>query len=179
MTDAFISPVERELSAGERLLWKGRPRGGLRLRDSDRFQIPFSLLWGGFAIFWVYSALFAVPARNAAGWTAPIIGIPFVLIGLYMIIGRFFVDAKMREVTEYAVTNRRAIIVSRLFSTKTQSVDLKATPEITLDERADRSGTITFGTVQNYGRRRSVQPSFEMIEDARQVYNIIEQARSR
>ena len=189
MSDAFMSPVARELSAGERLLWKGRPRGGLRLRASDMFQIPFSLFWVGFAIFWEYSVLFLVPRHDAAGWSGPVFGIPFVLFGLYMAVGRFFVDAKMREATEYAVTNRRAIIVSSLFSTKIKSVDLKSTPEITVDEKADRSGTITFGTVQNqnYGRGRSnvsftggsVQPAFEMIEDVRQVYGIIEQARSR
>jgi hypothetical protein len=187
MSDAFMSPVARELSAGERLLWKGRPRGGLRLRDSDMFQIPFSLFWLGFAIFWEYSALFAVQRLGAAGWSGPVFGIPFVLFGLYMAVGRFFADAKMRAVTEYAVTNRRAIIVSSLFSTKIKSVDLKSTQEITVDEKADRSGTITFGTMQNYGRGRSnmtftggsVQPAFEMIEDVRQVYDIIEQARSR
>jgi hypothetical protein len=79
------SSVQRELNSGERLLWQGRPRRGVRLRSSDAFLIPFSLLWGGFAIFWESMALFTVP-KNAGqvGWAFPLFGVPFVVIGLYI-----------------------------------------------------------------------------------------------
>ena len=187
MSDPFVSSIEQELGSGERVLWKGRPRGGLRLRGSDIYLIPFSLFWGGFAIFWETMALFKIPKNNPAGLLFPIFGIPFVLFGLYFIFGRFFVDAKMRQSTEYAVTNRRAIIVSGIFSRNVRSINLQATPEITLTERADRSGTITFGSPPlaygRWGQRdllfpgMSVQPAFEMIDDVRTVYGIIEKAK--
>jgi hypothetical protein len=186
MSDGFLSSsIERELGSGERLLWKGRPRGGVRLRGSDVFLIPFSLLWGGFAIFWESIALFAVPKNNAAGWIAPLFGLPFVLVGLYIIFGRFFVDAKMRQKTEYALTGRRAIIVSGLFSRKVRSVSLQSTPEVTLTEKADGSGTITFGAAspfsswvqQNtWSAGASQQPAFEMIDNVRSVYDLIQKA---
>ncbi len=57
MTNSSASEIERELSSGERLLWSGQPRRGLRLRSSDAFVIPFSLLWCGFAIFWEASVV--------------------------------------------------------------------------------------------------------------------------
>jgi hypothetical protein len=50
--------------------------------------------------------------RHAPGVLFPIFGIPLSCLDFIFIFGRFFVDAKMRESAEYAVTNRRAIIVS-------------------------------------------------------------------
>jgi hypothetical protein len=59
-------------------------------------------------------------------------------------------------------------------------------PEITLTEKADRGGTIAFGSAPSYRRMQnpwlpgsSAQPAFDMIEDARNVYAMIEQARGR
>jgi hypothetical protein len=150
-------------------------------------MIPFSLLWAGFAIFWEYMALFKIPKNNPVGWLFPLFGMAFVLAGLYIVFGRFLVDAKIRQNTEYAVTNRRAIIVSTLFGRKTRSINLQATPDISLSERADRSGTISFGSgVPSYGwwSQRNLwspsagsQPAFEMIDDARGVYDLIESTK--
>jgi hypothetical protein len=181
--------VERELRPDERLLWKGRPRGGIRLRGFDAFMVPLSLVWGGFAFFWEFKVVSSVPKDNPAEWSPALFGIPFVLVGLYLIFGRFLVDARMRAKTEYAVTNRRAIIVSGLFSRKIKSIDLKSTPEIALEEKADRSGTITFGQAPAYSGWATQsnplspgmlsQQAFEMIDNVRQVYETIEQARGR
>ena len=44
--------IERRLESGERLIWSGAPREGLALRRGDLFMVPFSLVWGAFAIFW-------------------------------------------------------------------------------------------------------------------------------
>src|SRR5262245_52827091 len=103
--------VQRELGPQERLLWSGRPRVGLVLRASDTFMIPFSLLWGGFAVFWEYSVV-----TGGAPFFFMLWGIPFVLVGLYFIFGRFVVDMKQRETTTYGVTDERVLIISGLFA---------------------------------------------------------------
>jgi len=152
----------------------------------DFVLIPFSLVWSGFVFFAGFAALVSVK-RGTNDWTALVSIIPFVLAGLYILVGRFFIDAITRAKTEYAVTNRRAIIVSGLFSRSVKSIDLRSTSEIALNERGDKSGTITFGATPfgwwmrsnpwGFGSS-SATPSFEMIEDVRSVYKTIEQVRT-
>jgi hypothetical protein len=159
-----------ELNPGERIIWSGQPQQGLILRPSDTLMIPFSLMWGGFAIFWEFNVIFFML------W-----GIPFVLVGLYMIVGRFFFDSMQRSKTYYALTNERVIIISGVFSQNTKTLDIKKLPEINISTKGDGKGTITFGASHpmawmysgsgfpNMGRY-NIAPSFEMIDDAKTVY---------
>src|SRR4029079_14744189 len=101
----------------------------------------------------------------------PLFGLPFVVMGLYIIFGRFFVDAWSRERTVYGITSERMIIISGLFSQQTKSLQLRTLSEISLTERSDGSGTITFGPVHFMnsffpagswpGTGRYTPPSFE------------------
>src|SRR5260370_14417493 len=116
MTVDSSQVIARELDVGESLLWSRQPRKGIVLRSSDVFLITFSILWGGFAIFWETSVLSqARKGGNAASLFMVLWGIPFVLVGLYMIFFRFIVDARRREHACYGLTDRRAIIVTELF----------------------------------------------------------------
>jgi hypothetical protein len=114
-------------------------------------------------------------------------GIPFVLVGLYFIVGRSFMDAWQRARTFYGLTNERLLIVSGVFQRQVKSISLRNLPELTLSERADRSGSISFGGVPVMNRwlagsswpgtRRQLPPSFDLIENARQVYGQIQSAQ--
>jgi len=168
-----------ELNPGEKIIWSGQPQQGLTLQPADIFMIPFSLLWGGFAIFWESAAILSGAPFFFMLW-----GIPFVLVGLYMIFGRFFVDMAQRRKTYYALTNERAIILSGLFNQSIKTLKLKQIPEINITTRSNGTGTITFGASHpmawmysgsgfpNMGRYQ-IAPSFDMIEDAKMVYQQI------
>ncbi len=176
--------IVRHLESGESLLWSGVSRQGVFLRASDAFMIPFSLLWGGFAIFWEVTAI-----AGGAPFFFALFGVPFVLIGLYIIGGRFFVDAKLRANTYYGLTDRRVIIVSGLFSTTTNSLPLRTLHDFSVQERKDRTGTVMFGRPHPFaawyagmqwpGMGQHQVPSFELIDNAKQVHDqIIEAQRS-
>ena len=179
--------VRAQLESGEQLIWSGQPRQGLMLRPSDAFMIPFSLLWGGFAIFWETTVILSGAPIFFWFW-----GVPFVLIGLYLIFGRFFIDARARASTFYGLTNDRIIITSGKHGKRVQSLSLSTLGDISLDERPDGSGTITFAATANplgrwgnfgmwpgVGTNRQAPPSFEMIPQAKKVYEMIRSAQRR
>ena len=84
-----ISRIQPELLSGESILWAGQPDASVAFHKEDLFLIPFSLLWGGFAIFWEAGVLgFWGQSCPAVPWTFGMIwGIPFVLVGQYLILG--------------------------------------------------------------------------------------------
>ena len=47
-----VAAIQPELLSGESILWAGQPNHRVVFHKEDVFLIPFSLLWGGFAIFW-------------------------------------------------------------------------------------------------------------------------------
>ena len=179
--------IRKELDFGETYIWSGRPKQGILFRGSDVFLIPFSLLWGGFAIFWEVSVL-AFPHKESgpSGIIFPLFGIPFVLIGLYMIFGRFIYDAKKRTKTCYGLTDQRVIILS---GRKVKSLNLRTLTDIALSEKSDGRGTISFGRENSWspwhdasgfpGTGASQTPKFEFIENAKDVYNKIRNAQKQ
>lgn len=170
--------LRRELGPGERLLWCAMPRQGLRFQRSDLFMIPFTMLWGGFAIFWEISVI-----RSNAPFFFCLWGIPFVLVGLYIMIGRFFADSRRRAHTHYGITGHRVLIVRTTSGRDVKSIPVQNLSEVSLQEGSDESGTIVFGPMNASqaalsgsgwpGSGRHMPPTFDCIEDARRVYNII------
>ncbi|AMM19300.1 hypothetical protein AX769_03075 [Frondihabitans sp. PAMC 28766] len=116
--------ARHELRPGERLLWSGRGDPRVVFSKSDAFIVPFSLLWGGFAIFWESQVLL-----EGGPSFLPLFGGVFCVIGLYLIVGRFFVKAHRKRTTTYAVTDRRAFTVSgrTTVDTSVKSVDRTTT----------------------------------------------------
>ncbi|WP_235532040.1 PH domain-containing protein [Pelomonas sp. Root1237] len=183
--DSMNEEVQRELSPSEKPLWWGQPRQGVVVRGSDAFTIPFSLLWCGFAVFWEASAL---RAPNTPAFFV-LWGIPFVLVGVYFVVGRFFVEARQRANTYYAVTSERVIIVSGVFARKVKSLSLRTLTDLSLSEARSGEGTITFGAQHPMaamfggmrgwpGAEQNLGPSFDLILNAKSVYETIRSAQS-
>lgn len=169
--------VNAHLTADEYVVWKGRPGKGHVLTKSDIFLIPFSLMWGGFAIFWEMSVLLMDAPLLFKLW-----GIPFVLVGLYLIFGRFIWQQHMRKRTYYAVTNRRVL---RLRGNNVDSLSCRPCPEMHMDIKKDGTGTIYFGSqAPSYYRARrtpgTMPFSMENIPEVNQVFRTItEQSMNR
>lgn len=169
--------VNAHLTGDEYVVWKGKPGKGRIFTKQDIFLIPFSLMWGGFAIFWELSVIMMGAPFFFCLW-----GIPFVLVGLYLMFGRFIWQQHMRKRTYYAVTNRRVL---RLRGNNVTSVGLRPCPEMHTTINKDGTGTIYFGPQISayYGNRRyggSASFSLENIPEVNQVFRMItEQSMNR
>lgn len=182
MTYEIEQKLRPELTRDERLLWSGAPQPGLRWRSTDWLAMPFALLW-------CYMVMFASTGHGVHTQEPPLYmtpaGIPFVLMGFYVLVGRFFVDWYQRRRTFYGVTDQRVIILDGLFDRRVKSLALATLNDISLSERSSGSGSIAFGSgasLPSLGRsflRTTNQqaPSFDMIEHVRRVYALIREAQ--
>ena len=176
-----------DLFRDEKVVWAGQPDLRVRLSSGDIFLIPFSLLWGGFALFWEAGVLGFLGGNGPAPFFFALWGIPFVVFGQYFIWGRFVYKAYKNRRTFYGLTNQRAVIVTSLRSRRVQAVYLNQLPTIGKTVRRDGSGTIEFGSSPNWtaaayansgldffgGRTGPAAPAFYDIPDVESVYQLV------
>jgi hypothetical protein len=181
MREAPEQVIGRVLVPGETLLWSGAPPEGILIRPTDVLRMPLSLGLCGFAL-WEFAAV------SSGNVFFMVWGVPFVLTGVYLLVGRFVVDAWLRTNTSYAVTDRRVIIEWALFGLNVvESLDLDRLDTMTVSERPDGRGTIVFaarpsrsGAFSPRGRLVPLGlplPSFERIEHVGLVFDTIQRAK--
>lgn len=99
--------AREHLRPDEQLYWAGAGDPSKVFSGRDGLLVPFSVLWCGFAVFWEANAL-----TSGAPVFFALFGGAFVLIGLHLVFGRFFVKRHRKRSTTYALTNRRALIIT-------------------------------------------------------------------
>jgi hypothetical protein len=200
LEDATMT-IQLQLVSGESIVWMSKPNPSVVFHKQDLFLIPFSFLWGGFAIFWEGSvAGFWNHGSRSGAWIFGMIwGIPFVLIGQYLIWGRFIYDLWLKGRTYYAVTNRRVIVLQKGWSQKIVAAYLDSLPALTKEGSGSGPGTLSFapdtsffsgfagGTSSsrrnNWGAWNSMSiggtPIFRDIDNLDYVYHLLSDLREK
>jgi hypothetical protein len=129
--------ANRYLVGDEFILWKGQPEKGNLLSKSDAVFIPFSIFWCGFAIIWEVSVI-----SSDAPFFFCLFGLPFVAVGFYITVGRFFHLAYSRVHTWYVITNKKII---RKIGGKIDILDGQNLPSMRIELRKNGHGNINFG----------------------------------
>ena len=167
--------VQPHLSRGERILWTGRPDPKPRLHKSDLVAIPFSVLWTGFAVFWEASVI-----ADGGPLSFVLFGLPFVLIGVYITVGRFVQQARLKKRIWYAVTDRRVLELERTRSgERLESAFIDKLPAVTREVGADGVGSVVFGAGSRWQSRfegfgaEEAPPGFYDIRDVSYVADLI------
>lgn len=174
-----------DLIRDEKVAWAGQPDPRFRFSGADLFLVPFSILWGGFALFWeagVLGLLDGQPTLNPGA----LFGIPFVVIGQYFIWGRFIYKAYKNRRTFYAITNQRVLILATMWSRRLQTLFLNQLPTINKTVQRDGVGTLEFGLSPSWagtyansgmelfaGRSGAMAPAFYDIPDVESVYQLV------
>ena len=169
---------QKELLKDEKILWSGQPDTSIIFTKMDAFLVPFSIMWGGFAVFWELSVIVSGAPFFFMLW-----GIPFVLVGLYFIFGRFIYKKKKKENTHYAVTNKRVLILSK---NDFQESYIDTIPAFNKTIKHDGIGTIKFGNSNIFSSMYANTgldffglfygkdvPTFYDIKEAQRVYDMV------
>lgn len=124
---------------GEPIRWAGRPdakRVALAAASKALFGIPFA----AFAVFWVWTA-----AKQSKDSFFPLFGIPFVLIGLGMLLAPLW-KLVVAHRTVYVLTPKRLAIVEQRLAWTVKSVYPADVASIERTERTDGSGDLKIVT---------------------------------
>ncbi len=159
------------LLPGESVVWEGKPVEGVRFQAIDIPRTVFGLFFTGISLIFVVSSF-------------PLgLLLPHFWIGLYLVGGHYFFDAKARSHTSYALTQSRAIIVRRWPRYRLRTVNLLTVSEIGLTRSKDGTGTVTFGGQSFSGARMQFgnhgPPAFECISEVDEVMRLAHVASSQ
>ena len=104
----------------------------------------FAIPWTAFAVFWMAAAAgFKIPDFKQGFDFFPLFGLPFILVGLGLLLRPFFDYFKAYKVV-YAITNRRALIIYFGSKKKIRSYELSEIGPVTRIEKADGTGNLYF-----------------------------------
>ena len=152
----FLRPY---LQNGEYVVWKGRPGRGNLFSGRDAMLLPFGIVWLAFFVFWESMVI-----SSGGGAIMAVFGIPFILIGIYLVFGRFVQKARVKARTFYAVTNKRIIIKS---GDKIEMYNAGDLPPMSVKVHKNGNGMIFFGG-EIYTRRMNsygMYSSYFALED--------------
>ena len=181
--------METDLLPGERILWQGQPLRYPLFRVTDILLVPFSLVWCGIVVGGGLSALI-----NGGSIASAACFLPFVLIGLYFVAGRFVVRAVISRRTRYTLTNTRILVHGGWSGGRLTAAYLRSLPPPVTTERSDGSGSLAFGGFPGVadafvrGRRRawnawsgepSDTPILREVPDVRRVRDFVAHAQTQ
>ena len=168
--------VQRELGEYEQVYWLGMPTPSY-FNANSKALFFFAIPWTAFAIFWMCGAAgFKMPDFSSGFELFPLFGLPFVLIGIGMLLSPFW-EFKKGKNTIYAITNNRALIIEDRNSTTIRSYRPESLQDSYRIEHRDGSGTIIFGKAEKEIEKNDqlLPKGFMHVQNPRQVEKLIKE----
>lgn len=170
--------IKEKYFKNDKVLWEGAPKKVPVFTKSDFLLIPFSIIFGGFLL--AYAIISAIMMFAGHGILFSLVGITFLLIGLYVIFIRFWYRKKRVTREVYFVTNRRVFAFDTmrddvLFDIPLRDTDLSLGYKSLELGETNAVGDFIYGLgLDIFFRKFSKEtPAFKYIDNIEQVSKII------
>jgi hypothetical protein len=164
VTDGWEGILDPE----ERILWQGRPDGGIVISVANIASGAFGLFFAGFALFWMIMA-------SQAGGVFWMFGLLHFSVGIGISFGPIVGGAFIRRHTWYTLTDRRAFVATDVpIKGKTlDSYPITRDTRISFEEGGLSNIHFAEGMRYRGGKKRLSPIGFERIPDGREVYRLL------
>lgn len=152
MNQSIYELFLEDLYNDEKILWVDRPKDVRVFTFSDIFHIPFSIIIFIISFMWEFLAIFGRAEKGSIEVVFPFLGIPFILVGLYLLFGRFILKFWKNSHTYYAITDKRILILTRMCRKHLKATNLNSITSINKSVNSRGSGNISFGDPSLYSR---------------------------
>lgn len=160
----------------EKLLWQGVPATGLRFTGAGAVLSFFGVFFLTFSIFWMIMAA-SIGGFSGAEALFPLFGLPFVLIGLWLVFGHWFFDAYKRKHARYALSNKRAFVARTMFGRRMESYPIDRSSQIHLISGKLDTVHFTQTTYRTKNGTAVKNIGFRFIPDGQEVYDLLRKVR--
>jgi len=146
--------LNNALFSDEIVLWSGKPSISKIFNIIDWILIPVGIIWMSSGI---YGLTFIIDSMNRTSTIADnemlmqfmrimalIISAIFSALGMYLLVFRFIVKAFIKSKSQYAITNRRILIIQKGPFSRMKSVEANTIAHIEMSEFRHGKGTIFF-----------------------------------
>lgn len=146
--------IQAELGRDEKLIWADAP---ISLKSHAYSSIPLALFgipFFAFSVFWTKMAVSMGGGQGLGGFDMifPMFGIPFMLVGLGMLLSPLWKMYKAKRIT-YALTDKRMIIRQAFPRIEIQSWPLSGIKNLSRNGPAKGPGDVIFAEIQKTGNK--------------------------
>lgn len=169
--------VKQELEPGERIIWSETPKPRFFTPGSSA-TFAFAVVWTLFSAFWIAGASgFQMPQFNRGEDLFPLFGVPFLLIGIGMLLTPIYTYRNAFK-TVYVLTDRRAITFVGGFRIAVRSFLPRELTTVYRKQGRDGSGDVIFNAKRwkdSEGSSHSEEIGFLGIDDVRSVEQLLKE----
>jgi hypothetical protein len=165
---------------GEKLLWEGAPlpgvRGCAKIIGMALFGLPFLVIGGGLCIAGLVAVFGGQTlTEKGLGLFLTLFSLPFVGVGVFLVIGQWYAAAQSHRRIRYALSTRCAYVAKSWWTQSIESYPILPASSIGL-EKGQTADSVWFHArdeKDSDGDRSTTRIGFEHIADGDSVYRLI------